>query len=141
MSDYETNIRIVGELEIGIDEDEAAKWIANTINTARNILNIGMRNGPQTGRIYERANGIVHQASQTGQWPAVDSGNLRINTRMRFAATEGEIGSNVDYAEYLATGTSRMGARKLYKEALDLSIEEHADEIGDIIFIRQKAAE
>lgn len=140
MTDFQANIRIVGELEIGIDPEESQKWIATTINTARNILNIGMR-GPHNGRLYTRANGIVHQASQAGQWPAVDSGNLRINTRLRITEDEGEIGSNVDYAEYLATGTRKMGARKLYREALDLAIEEHIDELGDVIFIRQKAEE
>lgn len=136
---YETNIRIVGELEIGIDEDEAAKWIANTINTARNILNIGMSNGPQTGRLYERANGIVHQASATGQWPAVDSGNLRINTRMRFGATEGELGSDVEYAEWLQLGSSKMKPRKLYREALNLSIEENLDDLSNVVFVRMRA--
>lgn len=133
---YETNVRFTGEIEVGLDEKEASRWIATTVNHARNILNIGMRDGPQTGRTYERANGAFHQASRTGQWPAVDTGNLRINTRMRFDTFEGEIGSNVEYAEYLQAGTSRMGARKLYNEALLMAIEDNLDDLADVIFIR-----
>lgn len=134
---FDTNVRFTANIEIGIDPDKSKKWIAKTVNDARNILNVGMRDGPQTGRQYPRG-ARVHIASASGQWPAIDTGNLRINTRMRVTPFEGELGSNVDYAEYLQFGTRKMKPRKLYIEALDMAIEDNIDELGDILFIRSE---
>ena len=136
MTDFvSSRIRIQGQLEIGIDADEGNKWVAETINHARNIMNVGMRDGPQTGREYLRGSKI-HTASKAGQWPAVDTGNLRINTRMRIDGLVGELGSNVEYAGYLQSGTSKMGARKLYNEAVEAAADDMADGLADVLFVR-----
>lgn len=128
-------IRLQGRLEVEIDPVAGNKWVAGTINHARNILNKGMRDGPQTGREYLRGS-AVHTASKAGQWPAVDSGNLRINTRIKVTDLTGELGSNVPYAEYLQNGTKYMGARKLYNEAVQMAAEDMADKLEGVIFVR-----
>lgn len=128
-------IRFQGRLEVGIDPALGEKWIAETINHARNIMNIGMRDGPQTGRIYERGSKF-HTASKAGEWPGVDSGYLRINTRMKIEGLVGELGSNVDYAGYLQDGTSKMGARKLYNEAVAAAADDMAEDLGDVLFVK-----
>lgn len=136
MTSITTNIRLQGTLNVGFDQSQAEKWVAETVNHARNIFNIGTRDGPQTGRIYRKASSIVHQASKAGQWPAVDTGNLRINTRTRFNGLEGELGSNVEYAEYLQVGTRKMSPRKLYKEAMEMAIQDRLEELAqEVIFV------
>lgn len=117
------NLKIEGDLVAVLDGQQ---WLAETANKARNILNIGMRDGPQTGRVYVRGN-IRHRASAPGQWPAVDTGQLRIRTKIRVSQTDAELGSNLSYAKWLQNGTRRMKPRKLFSEAMEMAVQETID--------------
>lgn len=67
---------------------------------------------PKSGRMYGK-----HQASAPGESPAVDSGNLTGSITQIFPSTlEAKIGTPVEYALYLESGTSRMGARPLWEQ-------------------------
>lgn len=67
---------------------------------------------PKTGPHYGK-----HQASAPGESPAIDSGNLAGSISMIFPTTlEAKIGTNVAYATYLETGTSRMAQRPLWEK-------------------------
>lgn len=66
---------------------------------------------PKSGRMYGN-----HRASAPGESPAIDSGNLAGSVSMIFPSTlEAKIGTNVEYATYLETGTrapSRRGGKR-----------------------------
>lgn len=67
---------------------------------------------PKSGRMYGD-----HQASAPGESPAVDSGNLTGSIVQVFPSTlEALIGTPVEYAVYLETGTSRMAQRPLWEK-------------------------
>lgn len=61
-----------------------------------------------TGRIYSRK-GKLHRASKPGDPPALDTGKLRDSYKTKvISATEVQVGSDLDYAEMLEKGTSRI---------------------------------
>ena len=130
---FEANIRFEA-ISIGLDVEQGSKWVAKTMNTARNIYNEGTQ-GPHKGKSYKRGRNI-HIASAPGDWHANDTGNLRIQSRYVVNGLKGEFGSNVDYAEYLQLGTSRMKARKLYREAVNEATEQCLDGLEDVIEIK-----
>jgi len=69
---------------------------------------------PKSGRKYGD-----HQASAPGESPAVDSGNLTGSIVQIFPSTlEALIGTPVEYAVYLETGTSRMAQRPLWEKTI-----------------------
>ena len=65
----------------------------------------------------------AHVASAPGESPAVDSSNL-INSIaiIRANSLEAKIGTPVEYALYLETGTSRMAARPLWEKTAKESL-------------------
>ncbi len=85
---------------------------------------------PKSGRLYGR-----HRASAPGQSPAVDSSNLTGSIAVIMQnSLEAKIGTPVEYALWLETGTSRMRARPLWdrtaKEVLPTLDAMLAKEIG-----------
>lgn len=91
----------------------------------------------KTGRSYKRGKDKVHIASAPGESPAVDSGNLTGSIQQVFPSTlEAKIGTNVEYAVLLESGTTRMAARPLWeataKESLPTLEKMLQDEIGKV---------
>lgn len=76
---------------------------------------------PGQGRTYRRR-GIVHRASAPGAPPAVDTGQLRQSITHKLgkdtAGLYADVGTNLEKARYLETGTSRMAARPFLAPAL-----------------------
>lgn len=101
----------------------------------------GIQRGPKTGTIYYRiydpetgwtniyagdSEGYItsikgpanlsptHQASESGQYPATDTGRLASNVRYELPQggnMVGRVGTNIQYGAYLEFGTSQMDAR------------------------------
>lgn len=74
--------------------------------------------GPHSGRIYARRGGRLHQASAPGEYPANDTGKLLASMRGRVTQIEATIGTNMYYARFLRTGTTKMARRKMSDNAL-----------------------
>lgn len=73
---------------------------------------------PKSGRMYGS-----HRASAPGESPAVDTSNLTGSIQQIFPSTlEAKIGTPVEYALYLETGTDRMAARPLWQKTADDSL-------------------
>lgn len=92
-------------------------------------VKISMSAASHSGRVYDK-----HQASAPGETPAVDTGVLvnSINTQLESSnATEAwaQVGTGVEYAEWLEFGTSRMAARPYMRHAFD----NNADRIKEVI--------
>lgn len=79
---------------------------------------------PKTGRAYKRGKTRVHIASAPGESPASDSGNLigSIGPPIYPSTLEAVIGTAVEYAGYLESGTRRMAARPLWQRTVDDAI-------------------
>ena len=86
-------------------------------------------------KAYSRWKGKkVHYASAEGEYPAVDTGTLRRsithNIELENTSTIGRVGSNLLYARFLETGTSRMMPRPwLYR-----SVEQNREKIRAVLF-------
>jgi HK97 gp10 family phage protein len=53
----------------------------------------------------------------------VDTGNLRSSINHKVDATTAQVGTNVEYSEYVEYGTSKMAAQPYLRPALDSNIE------------------
>lgn len=75
---------------------------------------------PKTGRIYERR-GVSHQASAPGEPPASDTGQLvnSITIKTDPNSLTVQIGTSVEYGQFLEFGTQRMAARPFLRPAMD----------------------
>lgn len=76
---------------------------------------------PKSGKRYRRGRDRYHTASAPGEPPAVDSGNLTGSIQQIFPSTlEAKIGTAVEYALYLETGTDRgLSPRPLWAATRD----------------------
>lgn len=71
---------------------------------------------PKSGKEYKRGKEGVHIASAPGEAPANDSSNLAVSISVLMASTlEAKIGTPVEYALNLETGTKHMGPRPLWE--------------------------
>lgn len=107
-------------LRAQIDEEVIAEWVEDRLNDGRNefIKQMG-RGGGGGGRTYSRGR-KTHSASSPGDYPKTDGGRLANSTDYQMnSSREGVLGSDVEYALYLTTGTSKMGPRKMYADALE----------------------
>jgi hypothetical protein len=93
--------------KVEVDEGIITNWIENRLNDARNYF-ISNASGPSP--------------SAPGAWPGADTGRLIGSVDYQAGGREGELFSEVDYAGYLTTGTSKMAARKMLPDALDESL-------------------
>lgn len=80
--------------------------------------------GPKSGRIYV-VKGREYQASAPGEYPANKFGDLSASYGVEQDAEGVTIGTNIKYAKYLRTGTTKMMKRKMLKEALQDTLEHH----------------
>lgn len=112
------NIMVTAVAEVELDDEAIQKWIATQLNAARNIFIRQMSRGGGTGRIYKRK-GRTHHASAPGEYPVTDSGALVASIEWEMTGDrEGRLFSELDYAAYLTTGTSKMAPRKMLPDAL-----------------------
>ena len=109
MADITVTIKIdVSNLpQVVIEEPLITSWIENRLNDARNYF-VSNASGPSP--------------SAPGAWPGADTGRLIGSIDYQASGREGELFSEVDYAGYLTTGTSKMAARKMLPDALDESL-------------------
>ena len=85
---------------------------------------ISMSATSHSGRMYGK-----HRASAPGETPAVDIGNLVNSINTELASTSdteawANVGTNVEYAEPLEMGTSKMAARPFLRPAFDNNLEQ-----------------
>lgn len=91
--------------------DIAAHLIRNTAVTS-------ISRGTRTGRIYKRGR-IRHQASAIGEYPKTDTGRLVGSIRIDKSYLTADIGSDVNYAEYLETKSPKQGGRPWLQPSFD----------------------
>jgi len=93
--------------EAEIDDDIIAEWIEDRLNDGRNEFIKAMgRKG--------------NSRSAPGEYPKTDGGRLANSVDYQMdGARSGVLGSDVEYALYLTTGTSKMAPRKMFVDALD----------------------
>lgn len=73
---------------------------------------------PKSGRVYRR-NGGLHRASAPGEPPANDTGALAGSIAViQSASLETAVGTSVNYAQFLESGTSRLAPRPLWERTL-----------------------
>jgi hypothetical protein len=86
--------------------------------------------GPKTGRQYGK-----HQASAPGEAPATNTGRLiqSILWQLGHQGISAEVGSPLDYASYLETGTKRMAARPWLRPAYDKHIDAIVADVTQVL--------
>ena len=106
-----------------VDDDVIAGWIEARLNNARNHFIMQMARGGGGGRVYRRGQKF-HRASAPGEYPVTDGGRLANSVSIQMTdKLEGRLSSDVEYAEYLTSGTSRMAPRKMLADALQEMME------------------
>lgn len=103
-------------LEAFRDNAKTRRWLTLVRLSSLEAFRRGMRS-PKSGRIYRRR-GRLHRASAPGEYPAVDTGNLIASMKSHQRKNEVGIGTNMFYARFLRTGTSKMARRKMSDNAL-----------------------
>lgn len=112
------------------------KGMSEMVRVTRDYARKRIKLGTRTGRTYTIF-GRKHIASRGGEGGEYPKGithklerSIRVNTGRRF---DKDIGSNLDYADFLQTGTSNMKARKWLDRAWDESEGKHKKIIGKIM--------
>jgi hypothetical protein len=99
-----------GTASAEIDDGVISAWIEGRLNDARNIFiqNVSRGGGPSVG----------------GEYPVTDTGRLvnSVDFQMN-GPREGQLDSDVSYAVFLTTGTTKMAKRKMLPEALEEAME------------------
>jgi HK97 gp10 family phage protein len=85
-------------------------------------VKISMSAASHTGRQYGK-----HKASAPGETPAVDTGVLVNSIETQLASSSAtdawaEVGTGVEYAEFLEFGTSKMAARPFMRPGYDNNV-------------------
>ena len=71
-----------------------------------------IQRGPATGRLYQRYKPRrQHRASAPGEAPQSDTGRLAGSVQVDNRGEVADVGTNLDYGEYLEHGTTKMAAR------------------------------
>lgn len=98
----------------------------------RNTAVTNIQHGTRHGKIYKRRS-ISHQASAPGEWPKSDTGRLAASIRTDFKFLEAEIGSDVNYSQYLETGTRYMKARPWLQRSFDINHDNFTELLNDLM--------
>lgn len=97
--------------QVDLNVKKACVYMVNKLKQALT----GMRHG-RVYRVY--GTGRVYVASAPGEAPAVRTGRLRNSIKCYFQGSgmsiKGVIGTDLDYAVFLETGTSKMNARPYF---------------------------
>ena len=72
----------------------------------------------KSGAEYPRGKDKVHVASAPGESPASDSSNLIGSIMPQIDTLESKLGTEVEYAEYLETGTVNMEQRPVWEKTV-----------------------
>lgn len=97
--------------------------VHSTALDARAFAAKGMTDSPKTGRVYRRG-GRTHTASSPGNFPAIDSGELKRHTRtIRTGRARFKVMFGKAYAVYLEYGTIRMSARPFVRPTMEYAEE------------------
>lgn len=123
------------DLTVRIDDEIISTWIEERLNDGRNVFIRHMGRGGGGGRLYRRG-GKLHSASVGGDFPVTDGGRLAPSTDYEMKGPrEGVLGSDVEYAVYLALGTYKMQPRQMYEEALQevMDGQPHDDELANAV--------
>lgn len=103
------NFRLDGFTELPqaqIDDDIIGEWIEDRLNDGRNEFIKAMGRKGNT-------------RSAPGEYPKTDGGRLANSANAQMTgAREGVLGSDIEYALYLTTGTKFMAPRKMFVDAL-----------------------
>jgi HK97 gp10 family phage protein len=96
-------------------------------------VKISMSATSHTGIVYTRR-GKKHQASAPGETPAVATGVLANSISTQLASSSAtdawaEVGTGVEYAEFLEFGTSRMQPRPFMRPGYDNNVAKIEDTI------------
>ena|SRR5215471_3495998 len=103
-----------------IDEGLLEAWLQERLDDARNFF-ISAASGPSP--------------SAPGAYPGLRSGALVGSVSVEAAGRSGSISAGVDYAGFLASGTSRMAPRKMLADALDetLTARPEAEKLAEAV--------
>ena len=119
MSGFKVTAEIEDPPVVRIDDAQISAWLRTVLNDARNYFIHQMGRGSGGGRLYRRPGGRWHRASAPGEYPVTDEGYLwtRVDYQLN-GPREGQLYSEVDYAEWLTTGTKHMLPRAMLADAL-----------------------
>lgn len=107
--------------------------IREALGEYERLLKTDVLNRPGTGKIYTRPGGRKHQASEGGQPPARDLGNLVANTnadpsiRHEGDDVSGQVVANSAYARTIHEGTERRAPRPF----MDVPAKDHQRALSD----------
>jgi phage gpG-like protein len=102
----------VRDFELHVEDAIQASIHEGTQLTRRKLIEHLSK--PGTGKRYKN-----HTASSAGNPPARDTGLLANSIQARESKNSGSIGTNLDYAEILQTGSKNMEPREYLKSMWD----------------------
>jgi hypothetical protein len=112
-----------------INEEEIGTWIDARLNDARNLIVQQIQRGGGSGEYYQRGRGRGKRRSAPGEYPVTeigtaDAGKLANSIwYQRLHSREGVLYSDVNYSNYLTTGTLHMEPRLMLEDALRTVLE------------------
>lgn len=120
-----TNVKEVLE---SLSSDQLGRAVMAGAFVLETKIKVSMSASSHSGRIYKRK-GKTHQASAAGETPAVHIGTLVNSIKSELVSSSdtdawANVGTGVEYAEYLEFGTSRMEARPYMRPAYDENVEQ-----------------
>ncbi len=132
MEGLEAALKELDDLAMKAD-DAIEDVVEDAIILTHELAVKGINSGPATGRVYQREDNTVHQASAPGQYPMADRGGLAASVSFDFTQAgekfTGTVGTNLVYGLYLETGTSRMAARPWLLRSIETAARNVANEL------------
>ena len=116
-----TNVKEVLE---SLSGDQLGRAVMAGAFVLETKIKVSMSASSHSGKMY-----AGHRASAPGETPAVDTGNLVNSIKSELVSSSdtdawANVGTGVEYAEYLEFGTSRMEARPFMRPAYDENVEQ-----------------
>jgi len=140
MSGFKVTAQIEDVPTVEISDAVIAEWLRGRLNDARNYFIHQMERGSGSGRLYRRPGGRWHHASAPGEYPVTDGGYLvtRVDYQLN-GPREGQLYSEVDYAEYLTTGnrSGTLQPRAMFADAITdvLQARPHSDQLARCVVV------
>lgn len=116
-----TNVKEVLE---SLSGDQLGRAVMAGAFVLETKIKVSMSASSHSGKMY-----AGHRASAPGETPAVDTGNLVNSIKSELVSSSdtdawANVGTGVEYAEYLEFGTSRMESRPYMRPAYDENVEQ-----------------